>query len=158
MSIRGVVWWRRYLSRRVSISTNFSSVQFPNFTPRSPTHSIHNSLFISLHFTMRLRTHDTPLTFTLKPRTRTIHLSATHITSPSSETQHDLSKRISTIASLPFSRLRVTFESSNRVLDKRIHKDSPPKVEDIPDEEGTVLIIKDLGLTFPFTGRDWECV
>ena len=95
---------------------------------------------------MRLRNQDSPLTFTLKPRTKSVRLSTTHITSTPEETQHDLSKRVATIANLPLNRLRVTFETSNRVLDKRIHQDSPPKVEDIPDEE-TVLIIKDLGPT-----------
>ena len=94
---------------------------------------------------MTSRNQDVPITFTLKPHNRNVHLSATHITSFLEETQHDLSKRIARIANLSLSRLRATFESSNRVLDKRIHRDSPPRVEDIPSEEGTVLIIKDLG-------------
>jgi hypothetical protein len=96
---------------------------------------------------MRLRSRDSPITFTLKPRNKTLRLSATHITAAPDETQHDLSKRIARIAGLHIDRLRVTFESSNRVLDKRIHKDSPPKVEDIETED-PVLIIKDLGLLF----------
>lgn len=96
---------------------------------------------------MRLRSQDHPATFTLKSRSRHIRLSATHITAAPDETQHELSKRIAAIAGLPLNRLRTTFETSNRVLDKRIHSDSPPKVEDIPEED-TVLIIKDLG-SFP---------
>jgi hypothetical protein len=94
---------------------------------------------------MRLRSQNHPATFTLKSRSRHIHLSATDITATPDETQHELSKRIATIAGLSLDRLRVTFETSNRVLDKRTHRDSPPKVEDIPEED-TVLIIKDLGL------------
>jgi hypothetical protein len=94
---------------------------------------------------MRLRNQDSSITFTLKPRDRNLRLSATNITSTPEETQHDLSKRIATIVRLPLSRLRVTFESSNKVLDKSAHKDSPPKVGDIPDE-GTVLLVKDLGI------------
>lgn len=96
---------------------------------------------------MRLRSQDSPITFTLKPRNRNLRLSAATITATPEETQHDLSKRIATIANLPLSRLRVVFESSNQVLDKRVHKDSPPKVGDIPDEE-TVLLIKDLGMIY----------
>jgi hypothetical protein len=95
---------------------------------------------------MRLRNQESPLTFTLKPSNRNIRLSATHITSTPEETQRDLAKRIATIANLPLDRLRVTFGTSNGALDKRIHRDSPPKVEDMPDD-GTVLIIKDLGQT-----------
>lgn len=96
---------------------------------------------------MRLRRQDSePITFTLKPRNKSIRLSKTEITASPDETQHDLSKRIAEIAHLPIARLRVEFESaSKRVLDKRVHRDSPPKVEDIADTEGTVLIVKDLG-------------
>ena len=114
-------------------------------TSNFPTRHIH-FMATDNSSTMRLRSQDGPLTFTLKARNKDIRLSATHITSTREETQHDLSKRIATIASLPLNRLRVTCETSNRVLDKRIHQDSPPKVKDIPDE-GTVLIIKDLGRT-----------
>lgn len=94
--------------------------------------------------TMRSRSRDSPLTFTLKSNNRNIRLSETHITSNPEETQHDLSRRIAKIANLPLDRLRVTSETSNRVLDKRIHQESPPRVGDIADE-GAVLIIKDLG-------------
>lgn len=102
---------------------------------------------------MRLRSQDSePITFTLKPRNKSIRLSKTEITASPDETQHDLSKRIAEIARLPIARLRVEFESaSKRVLDKRVHRDSPPKVEDILDTEGTVLIVKDLG-SFPLPG------
>ena len=97
---------------------------------------------------MRLRKQDSPITFTLKPRNKSIRPSATHITATPEETQHDLSERIAKIANLPLDRLRVTFETSNQVLDKRIHQDNPPKVEDLPDE-GDVLVIKDLGNSPP---------
>jgi hypothetical protein len=95
---------------------------------------------------MRLRKQETPqTTFTLKSRSKRLNLSATHITATGEETQHDFAKRIAQISKLPLSRLRVTFEPSNRVLDKRHHPDSPPKVADIEDE-GTVILVKDLGL------------
>jgi hypothetical protein len=94
---------------------------------------------------MRLRSQDdSPITFTLKPRSKSLRLSATHVTATPADTQHELSTRIAKIANLPLNRLRVTFESSNRVLDTRIHRDSPPQVEGIEDE-GTVLLVKDLG-------------
>jgi hypothetical protein len=98
---------------------------------------------------MRLRSQDSdPITYTLKPRNKSIRLSTTEITAAPDDTQHDLSKRIAEIAHLPIDRLRVEFESK-RVLDKRLHRDSPPKLEDIPDTEGTVLILKDLGTSLP---------
>jgi hypothetical protein len=98
---------------------------------------------------MRLRSQDSgPITYTLKPRNKSIRLSTTEITADPDDTQHDLSKRIAEIAHLPLDRLRVEFESK-RVLDKRLHRDSPPKLEDIPDAEGTVLIVKDLGTSLP---------
>ena len=82
--------------------------------------------------------------FTLKPHSSKIRLSATHITATEDETQHSLCKRIADIAHLPLNRLRVTFEKSNRVIDKRFHADTVPKVADIANEDN-VLIIKDLG-------------
>ena len=85
------------------------------------------------------------MTFTLKSRSKNIRLSATHITVTPDETQHELSKRVAQIAGLSFDRLRVTFENSNKPLDKRTHRDSPPTVADIPDDE-SVLVIKDLGI------------
>ena len=94
---------------------------------------------------MRLRSRDSdPIIYTLKPRNKSIRLSTTQITAAPDDTQHDLSKRIAEIAHLPISRLRIEFESK-RVLDKRLHRDSPPKLEDIPDTEGTELIVRDLG-------------
>ena|SRR5436190_629477 len=126
-------------SRNFNHCDSQHSLFFPNATLNQQT-NLDNS------GTMRLRGQDSPLTFTLKPHNGNIRLSATHITSNPEETQHDLAKRIAAIANLSLHRLRVTFETSNRVLDKRIHQDSPPKVGDIPDEE-TVLIIKDLGRT-----------
>ena len=94
---------------------------------------------------MRLRSQDSgPITYTLKPRNKSIRLSTTEIAAAPDDTQHDLSKRIAEIARLPINRLRVEFESK-RVLDKHLHRDSPPKLEDISDTEGTVLIVKDLG-------------
>jgi len=102
---------------------------------------------------MRLRSQDSePITFTLKPRTKSLRLSQTEITATPDETQHDFCKRIAEIARLPLDRLRVEFESESktkRVLDKRVHADHPPKLEDIPDSEGTVLIVKDLGAFLP---------
>lgn len=87
----------------------------------------------------------TPLTFTLKPRARNVRLSATHVTATPDETQYALCQRIAEIAHLPMSRLRVTFESAaDRVLDKRFYATDAPKVEDIADQERT-LLIKDLG-------------
>jgi len=98
---------------------------------------------------MRLRSQDpSPITYTLKPRNKSIRLSTTEITAVPDDTQHDLSKRIAEIAHLPIDRLRVEFESK-RVLDKRLHRDSPPKLEDIQDTEGAVLIVKDLGTSLP---------
>jgi hypothetical protein len=94
---------------------------------------------------MRLRSQDSPLTFTLKARTKRLRLSATEVTANSDETQHELSKRIAKIAGLKFDRLRVTFEGSNKVLDKRYHRDEAPTVADI-EEEQPVLFIKDLGM------------
>lgn len=82
--------------------------------------------------------------FTLKPRSSKLRLSATHVTASMDESQHLLCKRIAEIAHLPLNRLRVTFETSNLVVDKRVHKDEPPKIRDIANA-GTVLIIKDLG-------------
>ena len=94
---------------------------------------------------MRLRSQDsTPITFTLKPRSKKIRLSKTQVSATADETQHELSKRVAEIAGLPLERLRATFEKSNKVLDKRTHQESPPTVGDIPDDE-TVLLIKDLG-------------
>jgi hypothetical protein len=84
------------------------------------------------------------LQFTLKPRSSNLRLSATHVTATLDDTQHLLCKRIADIAHLPLNRLRATFETSNRVIDKRVHSDTPPKVRDLVDE-GTVLVIKDLG-------------
>jgi 3-oxo-5-alpha-steroid 4-dehydrogenase len=82
--------------------------------------------------------------FTLKPRSSKLRLSATHITATADESQHSLCKQIADIAHLPLNRLRVTFETSNRVIDKRFHPDTAPKVGDVANE-GNVLIIKDLG-------------
>ena len=82
--------------------------------------------------------------FTLKPHSSKIRLSATHITARGNETQHSLCKRIADIAHLPLNRLRVTFEKSHRVVDKRFHPDTAPKVTDIANEDN-ILIIKDLG-------------
>jgi len=94
---------------------------------------------------MRLRSQDSgPIIYTLKSRNKSIRLSTTEIAAAPDDTQHDLSKRIAEIAHLPIDRLRVEFESK-RVLDKRLHRDSPPRLEDIPDTEGTALIVKDLG-------------
>jgi hypothetical protein len=86
----------------------------------------------------------TVVEFTLKPRNSKLRLSATHITATTDESQHLLCKRIADIAHLPTNRLRVVFENSNRVIDKRAYKENPPKVRDITNE-GTVLIVKDLG-------------
>jgi len=84
--------------------------------------------------------------FTLKPaRSSKVRLSATHVTASMDESQHLLCKRIAEIAHLPLNRLRGVFETSNLVVDKRAHKDEPPKVRDIANA-GTVLIIKDLGM------------
>ena len=124
--------------------------KFEKFFPpnrRLKSSLAYNNLTNSNLDIMRLRRQDSePITFTLKPRNKSIRLSKTEITASPDETQHDLSKRIAEIARLPIARLRVEFESaSKRVLDKRVHRDSPPKVEDIADTEGTVLIVKDLG-------------
>lgn len=88
--------------------------------------------------------------FTLKTRSKGINLSANRISADPDETQHNLAKRIAQIAKLPLDRLRVTFEASNIVLDKRSHRHSQPKVEDI-EGAGTVLLIKDLG---PFVSHN----
>ena len=100
---------------------------------------------------MRLRSQDSPLTFKLRSRTKKLRLSADEVTAIPDETQHELSKRIAQIAGLSFDRLRVTFESSNKVLDKRYHHANPPRVADIEEEE-PVLLIKDLGMA-----RFFEC-
>lgn len=84
------------------------------------------------------------VTFTLKPRTRQVRLSETTVTVNLDDTQHDLSKRIARISHLPINRLRITFENSTKVVDSRTHPQDPPKVRDIADE-GTVLVVKDLG-------------
>jgi hypothetical protein len=90
--------------------------------------------------------------FTLKPRSSKLRLSATHVTASMDESQHLLCKRIAEIAHLPLNRLRVSFETSNLVVDKRVHKDEPPKIRDIANA-GTVLIIKDLGTPVPPVNR-----
>jgi hypothetical protein len=93
-------------------------------------------------------TEEPVIEFSLRARNpKTLRLSATHITASLDETQNVLSKRIAEIAGLPIDRLRVTFENSQRVLDKRYHPDSPPKVRDIADQ-GTALVIKDLGTPY----------
>jgi hypothetical protein len=84
--------------------------------------------------------------FSIRARNpRTLTLSATHVTATLDETQNVLCERIAQIAGLPLNRVRATFENSRRALDKRFHADSPPKVRDIANE-GTVLVIKDLGI------------
>ena len=96
---------------------------------------------------MRLRSQDgAPVEYTLKPRSHSVRLSTTQITVTPDETQHDVSERIATIANLPLSRLRVNLETSNQVLDKRVHADAAPKMGDLLDDE-TVLVVKDLGIS-----------
>jgi len=96
---------------------------------------------------MRLRSQDNAaVEYTLKPRSRNVRLSTTQITATPDETQQDVCTRIATIANLPLSRLRVTLETSNRVLDKHVHADMAPKMGDLPDDE-TVLVVKDLGIS-----------
>lgn len=90
----------------------------------------------------------TVIEFSLRARNpKTLRLAATHITANLDETQNALSKRIAKIAGLPLDRLRVTFENSQIVLDKRFHPDSPPKVRDVSGQ-GTVLVVKDLGTSY----------
>ena len=101
----------------------------PTMTTRSPTTSPSS----------------VPITFTLKPRTRGLRLSATHITAQPDETQYALCHRIAQIAHLKLNRVRVTLEESNRVIDARQHHEHPPTVGDIEGENVT-LLIKDLGL------------
>jgi hypothetical protein len=94
---------------------------------------------------MRLRSQDdAAIEYTLKPRSPSVRLSATTITTSPDETQSHFCQRIATMAKLPLSRLRVTLEKSNKVIDKRAHADAVPKIEDLPDDE-TVVLVKDLG-------------
>jgi hypothetical protein len=89
---------------------------------------------------------ETVVIFSLRARNpRTLALSATHVTATLDETLNVLCERIAQIAGLPLNRLRATFETSHRALDKRFHPDSPPTVRDVAPNDGTVLVIKDLG-------------
>jgi hypothetical protein len=104
---------------------------------------------------MRLRSQDdAAIEYTLKPRSSSVRLSATTITTSPDETQSHFCQRIATMAKLPLSRLRVTLEKSNKVIDKRAHADAVPKIEDLPDDE-TVVLVKDLG-TFHARRQRWE--
>lgn len=96
---------------------------------------------------MRLRSQDSAaVEYTLKARGRSVRLSTTQITASPEETQHDFNKRIAAIAKLPLNRLRVTLETSNTVIDKRVHADAAPTMEALPGDE-TVLLVKDLGVS-----------
>jgi hypothetical protein len=88
-----------------------------------------------------------PLSFTLRSYTRSLQLSATHVTSSPTETQRDLCIRIAKIAKLPLNRVRVTFENPrNVVLDKRVQlAKTAPRMSDVAHYE-PMLLIKDLGL------------
>jgi hypothetical protein len=91
-----------------------------------------------------------PLSFALRSRTRSLHLSATQIASSPIETQHNLCVRIAEIAKLPLNRIRVTFENPrNVVLDKRVQlAETAPRMSDVVKYE-PVLLVKDLGLQIP---------
>jgi hypothetical protein len=94
---------------------------------------------------MRLRSQDSAeIEYTLKPRSSSIRFSTPTITTSPDETQSHFCLRIAIMAKMPVSRLRVTLEKSNKVIDKRAHADAVPKIEDLPEDE-TVVLVKDFG-------------
>jgi hypothetical protein len=103
---------------------------------------------------MRLRSQDNAeIEYTLKPRSSSVRFSTTTITTTPNETQSHFCLRISILAKMPLSRLRVTLEKSKTVIDKRAHADAVPKIEDLPEDE-TVVLVKDLG-TFSLASSTW---
>ena len=85
------------------------------------------------------------VTFRLKSRSRSLKLSADQVSVDPDVTQFFLCQQIAQIARLPINRVRATLETTGKAVDRRFHQNDAPRVRDIANE-GTVLVIKDLGI------------
>ena len=109
---------------------------------RIPTHHIMADATGSMN--QRTETQETPITFSLRSRTRRLRLSEANVSIFPNETQYALCKQIAKLAHLPVNRVRVTFEHSGVAIDRRFYQEDPPRVRDIASE-WTALLVKDLG-------------